>query len=102
MQKRMKKEDAQSEGKNDKNENEEDKSFYINEKIPRKRKNYTYDIIEKIYNKNSKKNKNENFRYNSYLLFSFYFKLFEFWNFFYIKIIKVLMNALNLLWIVYY
>ena len=36
-------------------ENEEDKSFYINEEIPRKRKNYTYNIIEKIYNKNSKK-----------------------------------------------
>ena len=49
------KEDAQSEGKNDKSENEEDKSFYINEEIPRKRKNYTYNIIEKIYNKNSKK-----------------------------------------------
>ena len=48
------KEDAQSEGKNDKSENEED-TFYINEEIPRKRKNYTYNIIEKIYNKNSKK-----------------------------------------------
>ena len=50
-----KKEDAKSEGKNDKSENEEEKSFYINEEIPRKRKNYTYNIIEKIYNKNSKK-----------------------------------------------
>ncbi len=44
------KEDVQIEGKNNKSENEEDKSFYINEEIPIKRKNYTYHIIEKIYN----------------------------------------------------